>query len=160
MREMMVKRRFYATWDKHTKYLWLRLSIFRKSQYELRFKKWGIRKNRTSKEWKAIESAVTEREAKGKETEVRIDGKPISEKKLRKEMARYRVKCQSQGGYHGLDTPRLSVQFWVLTVAKAQQHDILSNVRLSTPEVPCDFFQLLEELSISNSLPALIDIRG
>jgi len=55
--------------------------------------------------------AVTEREAKGKETEVYIDGKPVSGKKLRKEMARYRVNSRLQGGYYGLGTPRLFLKF-------------------------------------------------
>ena len=61
----------------------------RKAQYELQFKKWRFRKNRTAEEWRIVAQKLTERKQKRKESEVVLYGKPISSKKLKKETLRY-----------------------------------------------------------------------
>ncbi|PMD41131.1 ankyrin [Hyaloscypha variabilis F] len=73
MHEMAAKYQFNAT----------------KSQYELQFKKWQFRKNRTADEWKIIARKLAERENEHKETEVVLNGNLINPKKLRKETLRY-----------------------------------------------------------------------
>jgi hypothetical protein len=61
-----------------------------KAQYELQFKKWNFRKNRTAEEWKIVAHKITQRECKHKGSEVLVNGNLISPKKLRKETLRYR----------------------------------------------------------------------
>ncbi|PMD66637.1 ankyrin, partial [Hyaloscypha bicolor E] len=73
MHEMATKHQFNAT----------------KSQYELQFKKWHFRKNRTAGEWKIVARKLAERKNKHKESEIVLNGKPINPKKLRKETLRY-----------------------------------------------------------------------
>jgi hypothetical protein len=60
-----------------------------KSQYELHFKKWQFRKNRTAGEWKIVARKLRERKNQRKESEVVLNGKAINPKKLRKETLRY-----------------------------------------------------------------------
>lgn len=71
--EMATMHQFYAT----------------KAQYELQFKKWHFRKNRTAEEWRIVAQKLTERKQEGKESEVVLNGKLISSKKIRKETLRY-----------------------------------------------------------------------
>ncbi|KAE9367125.1 ankyrin, partial [Stipitochalara longipes BDJ] len=73
MHEMATKHQFNAT----------------KSQYELQFKRWQFRKNRTAGEWKIVARKIADRKNKHKESEVVLNGKPINPKKLRKETLRY-----------------------------------------------------------------------
>jgi hypothetical protein len=61
-----------------------------KAQYELQFKKWNFRKNRTAEEWKIVAHKITQRESEHKDSEVLVNGTPINPKKLRKETLRYR----------------------------------------------------------------------
>jgi hypothetical protein len=65
------------------------LNPIRKSQYELQFKKWQFRKNRTAEEWKIIAHKLTERKKEHKESEVVLNGNLINPKKLKKETLRY-----------------------------------------------------------------------
>ena len=65
------------------------LNLRRKSQYELQFKKWQFRKNRTAGEWKIVAHKLMKRKLKHKETEVILNGKFINPKKLSKETRRY-----------------------------------------------------------------------
>lgn len=62
----------------------------RKSQYELQFKKWDFRKNRTAEEWRRVAHKLKKREQERKESKVILNGKLINPKKLRKETLRYR----------------------------------------------------------------------
>ncbi|KAH8684351.1 ankyrin repeat-containing domain protein [Tricladium varicosporioides] len=61
-----------------------------KSQYELQFKKWRFRKNRTAEEWKIVAHKLAERKKEHKKSEVVLNGSLINPKKLRKETLRYR----------------------------------------------------------------------
>jgi len=65
------------------------LNLRRKSQYELQFKKWQFRKNRTAEEWKIVAHKLTERKKEHKDSEVVLNGNLINPKKLRKETLRY-----------------------------------------------------------------------
>jgi hypothetical protein len=48
-----------------------------------------MRKNHTKEEWGYVDSLVRKRKLEGKESEIIMDGKPISDKKLKKELGRY-----------------------------------------------------------------------
>jgi hypothetical protein len=63
-----------------------------KAQYELQFKKWSFRKNRTSEEWKIVAHKITQRENEHKDSEVLVNGSLINPKKLKKETLRYRFR--------------------------------------------------------------------
>ncbi|TXC08938.1 hypothetical protein FocTR4_00002630 [Fusarium oxysporum f. sp. cubense] len=52
---------------------------------------WKLQKNYTKEKWQHASALVTKREAKGKITELSIDGKVISEKRRKKELRRYNV---------------------------------------------------------------------
>jgi hypothetical protein len=60
-----------------------------KAQYELHFKKWGFRKNRTKDEWRAVDQKIEKRKREHKESEVYIDGILIESKKVKKSTLRY-----------------------------------------------------------------------
>ncbi|KAF4456840.1 ankyrin repeat [Fusarium albosuccineum] len=59
-----------------------------KSQYETRFKKWGIAKNRKRVEWKVVAQHVEHRKAAGKKSDVFINGALVSEARVQREMTR------------------------------------------------------------------------
>ena len=59
-----------------------------KAQYELHFKKWEFRKNRTKDDWKIVAQKLRKRKREHKESEVYIDGNLIESKKVRKETSR------------------------------------------------------------------------
>jgi hypothetical protein len=59
-----------------------------KSQYETRLKKWGFGKYN----WHAISSTIDSRKLGGKESMVFLDGKAISNSKIRKEMQRRQMR--------------------------------------------------------------------
>ncbi|KAI0529931.1 ankyrin repeat-containing domain protein [Xylaria digitata] len=59
-----------------------------KSQYETRFKKWGITKNRKQADWKAVAHHVQHRKTVGKDSAVFIEGNLVPEAKLLREIAR------------------------------------------------------------------------
>jgi UDP-2,3-diacylglucosamine pyrophosphatase LpxH len=65
-----------------------------KAQYVRKLKKWRLEKNSTKDKWEFAASQVQKRRLEGKETEVIINGRLVSAKKLKKEMARY-VGCGS-----------------------------------------------------------------
>jgi hypothetical protein len=65
------------------------LNLRSKAQYELHFKKWEFRKNRTKDDWKIVAQKIRKRKREQKESEVYIDGNLIESKKVRKETSRY-----------------------------------------------------------------------
>ena len=61
-----------------------------KAQFERRLKgKWGLRKYRKREDWQLVSLVIERRKAVGKESQLIIDGKEVSEEKVKKEMARY-----------------------------------------------------------------------
>ena len=61
-----------------------------KAQFERRLKgKWGLRKYRKREDWQLVSLVIERRKAIGKESQLIIDGKEVSEEKVKKEMARY-----------------------------------------------------------------------
>lgn len=62
-----------------------------KTQYIRQFKKWGFEKNAKSNQWKEAIGDVHKRKSQGKDSEVYIKDKLISNKKLRKEMSRHHL---------------------------------------------------------------------
>ena len=77
------------------------LTVLRKSQYELMFRKWGFRKNMKKKDWQAIGRIYNERH--DDDTKVIYKGKEISRRKLKKELRRY--SCDAAVEYPGQDMP-------------------------------------------------------
>ena len=67
-----------------------------KAQYIRQIKKWRFSKNFTSEHWRSIGRAIKEREARGKNSEVVIKQKPISGRKLRKEIGRYTLDIEEE----------------------------------------------------------------
>lgn len=68
-----------------------------KAQYIRRFKKWGYQKNSNHENWKAITREVRKRKLRGKDSEVYIKNRHISDQKLRKEMSRYQALSHGHG---------------------------------------------------------------
>lgn len=66
---------------------------FRQSAYETRLKKWNFRKYSKGGHWRTLERVIETRAHEGKDTEVLFDGEPVEEKRLRKEIGRYR-RCE------------------------------------------------------------------
>ncbi|RMJ09664.1 hypothetical protein CDV36_010695 [Fusarium kuroshium] len=60
-----------------------------RAQYIRRLDSWKMRKYSTKEEWEYVHSLVRKRKLEGKESEIIMDGKPISVKKLKKELGRY-----------------------------------------------------------------------
>ena len=61
-----------------------------KAQYIRQFKKWRFEKNLRSDQWKKIAKVVRNRKAYGKDSEILIKDGRVSDRRLRKEMSRYR----------------------------------------------------------------------
>ncbi len=81
-----------------------------KAQYVRRLKQWRLEKNSTKDKWEFAASQVQKRRLEGKETEIIINGRLVSAKRLKKEMARY-VGCGSSsekvsGRWHSTTSPR------------------------------------------------------
>ncbi|RSL80942.1 hypothetical protein CEP51_006197 [Fusarium floridanum] len=60
-----------------------------KAQYVRKLERWGFKKNSSKEEWEHAAAVVRKRKSEGKETELEMNGKVISTKKLRKEFGRY-----------------------------------------------------------------------
>ncbi|KAM0436787.1 hypothetical protein ACHAPT_002498 [Fusarium lateritium] len=60
-----------------------------RAQYIRRLESWKMKKYSTKKEWEYVDSLVRKRKIEGKESEIIMGGKPISAKKLKKELGRY-----------------------------------------------------------------------
>lgn len=60
-----------------------------KAQYVRKLDSWDFKKNSSKKEWGHAVAVVQKRKLEGKETELQMNGKVISTKKLRKELGRY-----------------------------------------------------------------------
>ncbi|KAH6974212.1 ankyrin repeat-containing domain protein [Ilyonectria sp. MPI-CAGE-AT-0026] len=60
-----------------------------KAQYVRKLKDWAMEKNFTSEQWKHATDLVQQRKRSGKETDLLINGKVVSTKKLNKEFSRY-----------------------------------------------------------------------
>ena len=61
-----------------------------KAQYIRQFKKWKFEKNLRGDQWKRIAKVVRNRKTYGKESEILIKDGRVSDRRLRKEMSRYR----------------------------------------------------------------------
>ena len=61
-----------------------------KAQYIRQFKKWRFEKNLRAVQWKKIAKVVRDRKTYGKDSEILINDGRISNRRLRKEMSRYR----------------------------------------------------------------------
>ncbi|KAK0508381.1 hypothetical protein JMJ35_009465 [Cladonia borealis] len=101
-----------ADWDKHKAYLYdsyitrdktlsqviqqaeneqgFRPSDASKAQYIRQFKKWKLEKNLRGDQWKKIAKVVRNRKTYGKDSEILIKDGRVSDRRLRKEMSRYR----------------------------------------------------------------------
>ena len=64
-------------------------SLDSKAQYERHFKIWNFRKNLKSHEWIFVHYRFNKRKRDGKKSELYVDGVLVSEKKIKKETARY-----------------------------------------------------------------------
>ncbi|KAF2177656.1 hypothetical protein K469DRAFT_515616, partial [Zopfia rhizophila CBS 207.26] len=62
--------------------------IATKSQYEARFRKWGIRKNLRGDEWQILNKKLERRKMEGKQSDVYINEVIIPKSKIRKEIRR------------------------------------------------------------------------
>jgi len=62
-----------------------------KPQYEKFFRKWNFRKNLPKEGWIAIAQTLNKRQQDGLQSEVYIFSKLMSEKKIRKEISRYKA---------------------------------------------------------------------
>ncbi|RSL89694.1 hypothetical protein CDV31_015819 [Fusarium ambrosium] len=60
-----------------------------KAQYVRKLESWGFKKNSSKEKWEHAAAVVRKRKAEGKETELQMNGKVISTKRLRKEFGRY-----------------------------------------------------------------------
>ena len=79
-----------------------------KAQYIRQFKKWAFEKNSNIDQWKAVTRVVRKRKFRGKDTEISIKGRRISDRKLRKEMSRYTVPNNDQECSSKKSRPALS----------------------------------------------------
>ena len=61
-----------------------------KAQYIRQFKKWKFEKNLRGDQWKWIAKVVRNRKSSGKDSEILIKDGRVSDRRLRKEMSRYR----------------------------------------------------------------------
>ncbi|RSL72927.1 hypothetical protein CEP53_000938 [Fusarium sp. AF-6] len=60
-----------------------------KAQYVRKLESWGFKKNSSKEKWEHAAAVVRKRKSEGKETELQMNGKVISTKRLRKEFGRY-----------------------------------------------------------------------
>ncbi|RMJ20186.1 hypothetical protein CDV36_000054 [Fusarium kuroshium] len=60
-----------------------------KAQYVRKLERWAFKKNSSKEEWEHAAAVVRKRKSEGKETELQMNGKVISTKRLRKEFGRY-----------------------------------------------------------------------
>ncbi|KAI3320624.1 hypothetical protein HD806DRAFT_505716 [Xylariaceae sp. AK1471] len=83
-----------------------------KSQYETRFKKWGIIKNRKQADWMAVAHHIQHRKAVGKDSAVFVQGNIVPEAKLFREIAR--VGHRLPRGPSSQSTSNYAHKIWVL----------------------------------------------
>ena len=60
-----------------------------KAQYERVFGKWGLKKNQKAIQWRGIIAELSRRKAKGKDSNLFINGVLVDEKKLKRKIALY-----------------------------------------------------------------------
>lgn len=65
------------------------IQILSAGQFERQIQRWCFRKNLTQEEWQFAVRRIKKRKREGKDTEVAIDGIPVTSKKLKKAIARY-----------------------------------------------------------------------
>jgi hypothetical protein len=58
---------------------------YSKGQYERQFQKWGLKKNSTALDWKAIHGKIERRQKQGKSSVVYRSGRHVQVEKLNKE---------------------------------------------------------------------------
>ncbi|RYO80011.1 hypothetical protein DL762_007870 [Monosporascus cannonballus] len=78
--------------------------VKKKSQFEYKLAKWGVRKNATRDEWQYLRRQMQKRE--GKISEVTIRGRIIPEHKIRREMQRYTTIPTAREFQAGLPSPK------------------------------------------------------
>ncbi|RYP49977.1 hypothetical protein DL768_004412 [Monosporascus sp. mg162] len=78
--------------------------VKKKSQFEYKFKKWGVRKNARRDEWQYLRRQMQKRE--GRISEVTIRGRVIPEHKIRKELQRYTAIPTAREFQAGLPSPK------------------------------------------------------
>ncbi|KAJ3541783.1 hypothetical protein NM208_g4443 [Fusarium decemcellulare] len=127
-----------------------------KSQYETRFKKWGIVKNRKRVEWKVVAQHVERRKAAGKKSDVFINGAPVSEARVQREMTRLGYRPSRGLSSSGMEaSPPLPPGFRIQTPPPERQ---------ARPELPTIQLYLALDMQLSVTLPlerpAYIDPRS
>jgi hypothetical protein len=75
-----------------------------KSQYDLQFKKWHLRKNLNKNAWRFIHYRVEKRKSQGKESEVYFNNTLVPDKKVKKEISRHVLPTFQQGLSSGKDS--------------------------------------------------------
>ena len=78
------------------------LTSISKPQYEKFFREWNFRKNLPKGVWVAIARALQKRERDGLNSEVYIFDKLVSERKIRKEISRYKSDIESANLYESM----------------------------------------------------------
>jgi len=77
-------------------------SFTSKPQYENIFRKWNFRKNLPKEGWIAIAQTLRKRERDGLKSEVYIFSKLMSERKIKKEISRYKTDIESTNLYESM----------------------------------------------------------
>lgn len=135
--------------------------IATKSQYELQFKKWGFRKNRTADEWDIVARKLAGRKRKHKESEVFLNGNLINPKKLRKETLRHRSMSTAMEILPPGPSPPTPEGFIIRTPSpKFPASMSMLNVHPSTPEgfifrTPSPIFTTSMSMSTLNAYPTM-----
>jgi hypothetical protein len=75
-----------------------------KSQYDLQFKKWNLRKNLNKNAWKFIHCRLEKRKCQGKESEIYFNNVLVPNKKVKKEISRHVLPTLQQGLSSDKDT--------------------------------------------------------
>ncbi|KAH7096050.1 hypothetical protein FB567DRAFT_624222 [Paraphoma chrysanthemicola] len=81
------------------------------SQYEARFKQWGLRKKITEPEWRAILPRIEMRAEQGRRTEVMFNGVVLDEERIQRELARRSSSKLRERFLQGADEPQIPPGF-------------------------------------------------
>lgn len=60
-----------------------------KAQYIRKFEQWGFKKNSTDEKWKYVAHKLQKRDLEGKESDIYVNGKLVTRKKVKKEVSRH-----------------------------------------------------------------------
>jgi Ankyrin repeats (many copies) len=114
MATLQIKYGFIARVSNSIKHGGHRLTPVSKPQFVRKLKSWGCRKNTSSNDWKRIARTIQRRQCEGKESIVIINGEQVDNKRLRKELSRYKSAVHRNRGpsdsakstsshYHGIE---------------------------------------------------------